>query len=358
MSKDYYKILEVEKNASKDEIKKAFHKLAHKYHPDKNNGDDKKFKEINEAYQILSDDKKRSSYDQFGSADMGGFGNQGGFGGFDFSQGGFANGMEFDMGDLGDIFGDFFGGGMRRKQKIRKGRDIETEINIKFEEAIFGVNKTIVINKNSTCNTCNGTGGSPGSKMETCKKCNGSGQIKEIKRSILGNFTSVKNCEECLATGKIHSVKCSNCKGDGILKNKEEIKVNIPEGIREGEMLKISGKGEAVKNGIPGDLYIRLNISKHSIFRRENMNLIMDLKIKLTDAILGFTYKLETLEGKKLDVKIPEGINNGEMLRVRGMGIPSNYDKGDLIINIKIEIPKKLSKKSKKLIEELKEEGI
>jgi molecular chaperone DnaJ len=309
----------------------------------------------------LSDDKKRSSYDQFGNADgpqgFGGFNQSQGFGGFDFSQG-FGNSVEFDMGDLGDIFGDFFGGGMRKRQKIKKGRDIETEINLKFEESIFGATKIIVINKNSTCSVCNGNGGKPGSKIDSCKKCNGTGQIKEIKRSFIGNFTNIKDCEDCLGTGKIHSLKCTDCGGDGIIKKKEEIEIKIPAGIKENEIIKISEKGEAIKGGVPGDLYIRLNISKNNIFRRENINLVMDLEIKLTDAILGTTYKLETLEGKKLDIKIPEGINSGEILRIRNMGVPSSYGRGDILINIKINMPKKLSKKSKSLLEDLKKEGI
>ncbi|NVN97528.1 DnaJ domain-containing protein, partial [Candidatus Nomurabacteria bacterium] len=218
MSKDYYKTLGVEKNASKEEIKKAFHKLAHAHHPDKNNGDDKKFKEVNEAYQVLSDDKKRASYDQFGNADGpqgfggAGFGGQGGFGGFDFRNG--QNGMEFDMGDLGDIFGDFFNGG-RSKAKAHKGRDLQTEIHLSFEESIFGVEKKINVNKQSICNVCSGTGAKVGTKMDTCKTCGGQGQIREIRRSILGNFESVKTCEACFGSGKIPTQKCSECRGSG-----------------------------------------------------------------------------------------------------------------------------------------------
>lgn len=220
MSKDYYDVLGVNKNASKEEIKKAFHKLAHSYHPDKNGGDDKKFKEVNEAYQVLSDEKKRSNYDQFGSADMNGFGNSG-FGGFDFTgQGG---GVEFDMGDLGDIFGDFFGGGFgRNKQKIKKGRDLEVLIDLTFEESIFGVDKKITLDRFSYCDKCDGTGAKKGTKMNTCKTCNGQGQVKEIKRSILGSFQTVKTCEDCFGSGKVPSEKCEDCFGSGIYK-KEKI---------------------------------------------------------------------------------------------------------------------------------------
>lgn len=358
MSKDYYKILGVEKNASKDEIKKAFHKLAHKHHPDKNKGDDTKFKEANEAYQVLSDDKKRASFDQFGNADgpQGFGGGQGqGFGGFDFSGGN--GGVEFDMGDLGDIFGDFFGGG-RGRQKVKRGRDLSTEIILSFEDAIFGVEHKLHINKQSKCDTCSGTGSKPGTKMNTCTTCNGQGQVREIRRSILGNFASVKTCESCAGSGKIPTDKCSDCHGSGLKKKEEEIKVKIPAGVNNGETLRVNGKGEAIQGGDTGDLYIKLNVKPHAIYKRDELNLTMDLKIKLTDALLGMTYKLKTLEGHNVEVKIPEGINNGEMLRVRGKGVPSTRGRGDIIIRIIIDMPNKLSRKNRELIEKLKEEGL
>lgn len=363
MPNDYYKTLGVDKSASKEELKKAFHKLAHKHHPDKNKGDDRKFKEVNEAYQVLSDDKKRSSYDQFGSADGpqgfgGGFGGgQGGFGGFDFShQNG---GMEFDMGDLGDIFGDFFGGGMGRgKQKIRKGRDLQTEISLSFEESIFGVEKKINLNKQSVCNVCNGTGAKVGTKMDTCRACNGQGQVREVRRSILGNFATTKTCEVCFGSGKIPSQKCSECRGAGVLKKNEEINVKIPSGVNNGESLRVRGRGEAVQGGETGDLYIKLNVKTHPIYTRDELNLMMNLKIKLTDALLGMTYDLKTLDGKNMEVKIPEGINHGEMLRVRGQGVPSNHGRGDIIIRIHVDMPSRLSRSAKEVIEKLKEEGL
>lgn len=362
MSKNYYETLGVDKNASKEDIKKAFHKLAHKHHPDKNKGDDTKFKEINEAYQVLSDDKKRSSFDQFGTPDgPSGFGGQGyggaqgGFGGFDFS--GFQNGQGFDMGDLGDIFGDFFGGGGRR-QNTRKGRDMEVQIDLNFEDSIFGIKRKIKLNRQSTCNTCNGSGAKPGTKIDTCKVCNGQGKVREIKRSILGNFSSVKTCENCYGSGKIPSSKCSDCSGNGIRKQEEEIDINIPAGINTGEMMRMTGFGEAIRGGNTGDLYIKMNIKKHHLYKRDNLNLMMDLEIKLTDALLGMNYKLKTLEGDMLDVKIPEGINHNEMLRVKGKGVPSNHGRGDIIIRIQVKMPKRLGRKEKELIEKLKEEGL
>jgi len=363
MSKNYYETLGVDKNASKDELKKAFHKLAHKHHPDKNNGDDKKFKEVNEAYQVLSDDKKRSSYDQFGNADgpqgfgggQSGYGGQGGFGGFDFS-----GAQGFDMGDLGDIFGDIFGGGGmgRNSRNQRKGRDIQTEMDLNFEEAIFGIKKKVSINKQSVCDICKGTGGKVGTKMNTCTTCKGHGQIEEVRRSILGSFSTRKTCETCMGLGKIPSEKCSVCRGNGVVKKTEEIELNIPAGINNTEMLKMAGAGEAIQGGPSGDLFIRVRVKNHSLYKRDGLNLSMDLSIKLTEALLGFTYKLKTLEGDILDVKIPEGINHNEMLRVRGRGVPSSRGRGDIIIRIQVKMPAKLSKKSKEIIEELKKEGI
>lgn len=368
MPKNYYETLGVNKNASKEEIKKAFHKLAHKHHPDKNKGDDKKFKEVNEAYQVLSDDQKRSRYDQFGSADgptmgggnysgaQGGF--NGGFGGFDFS--GFQNGQQgFDMGDLGDIFGDFFGGNMGRGTKnSRRGRDIQTEIDLTFEESVFGIKRKISILKQSTCEICKGTGGRVGTKMNICSACGGNGQVREVKRSILGSFATTKICDVCLGSGKIPSEKCSNCHGAGVYKKQTEIELNIPAGINNGEMLKMTGAGEDIHGGSSGDLYIRVKVKPHPVYKRDGLNLVMDLPIKLTDSLLGMVYNLKTLEGNIIEVKIPEGINHNELLRVRGKGVPSSRGRGDIILRIQIKMPSKLSHKSKEIIEELKKEGI
>ncbi len=265
MSKDYYNTLGVNKSASKDEIKKAFYKLAHKYHPDKKEGDEKKFKEVNEAYQTLSDDQKRAKYDQFGSnyANMGGagYGQQGGgfggFEGFDFSQGfGQNGGMEFD---LNDIFSDFFGGGGGRAQS-RRGRDIQTEMDITFSEAVLGVNKNIKLTKTGECNTCNGKGAKKGSKMETCKPCGGKGKIQEVKKTIFGNMANTRICETCHGAGEVPKESCETCHGKGVLKKTEEINIPIPSGITNGQNLRMSGAGEAVFRGTKGDLYIKVNI--------------------------------------------------------------------------------------------------
>ncbi len=286
MNKDYYDILGVNKGASKDEIKKAFYKLAHKYHPDKKEGNEAKFKQVNEAYQVLSDDAKRSKYDQFGSGfeNMGGGGHggysggRGGFEGFDFS--GFQNGgAEFDFGNLNDIFSDFFTGGMGGgRSQPRRGRDISTEIQISFSESILGTSRKISITKNSNCNICNGSGAKPNTKMETCKYCNGQGKVHEARRTILGTISSTKVCEECLGSGEVPKEKCDNCKGKGVLRQGQEISINIPAGIQSGQSLKIAGAGEAVKSGKTGDLFIKIDVKIPTKVSKRARELLEELK--------------------------------------------------------------------------------
>ena len=362
MTKDYYETLGVNKNASKEEIKKAFYKLAHKYHPDKKEGNEAKFKQVNEAYQILSDDVKRSRYDQHGSADGSdyeGFSAQGGqTSGWDFS--GFQNGSaEFDFANLNDIFSDFFGGGMGgRRKEVRRGRDISTEVQISFSDSIFGTNRKILITKTSNCLTCHGSGAKTGSSMVTCKTCNGQGHIRESKRTIFGNIASTKICEVCLGTGEASREICETCKGKGVLRREEEVSIVIPAGIRDGEMIRMTGYGEAVFKGTTGDLYIKINVAPHATFKRDGSDLVMNLNLKLSDALLGTEYPIQTLDGE-IRVTIPEGVSINEILRVRGKGVPlSKSKRGDLLIKLNIKLPSKISRKSRELIEELKKEGI
>ena len=303
MNKDYYKILEVEKGASKDELKKAFRKKAHEYHPDKKTGDEAKFKEVNEAYQTLSDDTKRAQYDRFGSAgpNFGG-GQQGGFGGFDpsdFSRAGFSGfggqGQDFEF-DLNDIFSAFSGGGGGFNpfgQRVRKGRNITITTNVTFKESILGFSHKFKLPSESA-----------------------------------------------------------------MYSQKKEIEVNFPPGIENGQMLKVQGYGEKMEGGQAGDLLIQVSVERHPTLRKEGHNLITDLKIKITDSLLGGTYDVDTVDGK-VSVKIPKGIKNGQMLRVRGKGVPAGtFHKGDLIIVIDLDIPEKLSKEQKKLVEEMKKSGL
>lgn len=360
MAKDFYETLGVKKDASKDEIKKAFRKLAHQYHPDKQGGDEKKFKEVNEAYSVLSDDKKRSEYDTYGQTFGGGGPGAGGFGGgfsgqgfgdFDFSQ--FTGGQGFDF---GDIFGDIFGGGQRARTK--RGRDISIDIELTFSESVFGVNRKILLNKTSSCERCKGEGGEPGTEMHTCKTCNGKGKIRDVKRTILGSIATERICEDCRGKGKTPKEKCKECKGLGVVKKEQEIDLKIPAGIDDGEMMRMTGAGEAVAGGVPGDLYIKIHVKKHPIFRKEGNNLIMDMNIKLSDALLGGVRTVSTLDGD-IKVTIPENITFGEILRVKGKGVPTDKShRGDILIKINIELPRRLSKEAKKLVEQLKKEGV
>lgn len=364
MSKDYYKLLGVEKKATKDDIKKAFRKLAHQYHPDKKDGDEKKFKEINEAYTVLSDDKKRAEYDMYGQTFAGGAGPGAGnpfgqgFGGFDFSgfqQGGFG-GADFEF-DLGDIFGDVFGGNMGSRQK--RGRDISVDIHISFEEAVFGIERKLLITKLSPCGTCDGSGAQKGSTMKHCTTCGGKGKIHDTKRTIMGTFSTVRSCGECAGKGKVPEHKCAECLGAGVARGQSEIRIMVPAGIESGEVIRIAGKGEAVSGGVSGDLYIKVHVMPHKVFRREGTHLVMDLDIKLSDALLGAEYTIPTVEGKAEKISIPEGTTHGEVLRMKGHGVPhQNSHRGDLLVRIAIKFPKKLSKHARETIEKLKEEGM
>ncbi|MEX1027298.1 MAG: molecular chaperone DnaJ [Candidatus Paceibacterota bacterium] len=361
-SKDYYSTLGVDKKASKDEIKKAFRKLAQKHHPDKKGGDEKKFKEINEAYNILSDDKKRAEYDSYGRvfSGSGGGGGQagGGFGGFDFSD--FAkhaqNGQGFEDFDLGDIFGEFFGGGARGR--TRRGNDIAIDVELEFSESVFGTTRTVQLNKTSTCDACKGDGAEPGSGTETCSTCNGKGQVQEVKHSFMGTFQTNRTCDLCRGSGRVPKVKCGKCAGEGVAKKDEEITLSIPAGIEDGQMIRMTGAGEAVPGGQAGDLYIKVHVKPHATFTKQGRDLLMPLSVKLSDALLGATYSIETLDGP-IDLKIPQGVTHGEMLRVKGKGVPDQSKKrGDILVKVQIQLPQKLSKEARKAVEKLQEEGI
>jgi molecular chaperone DnaJ len=353
MAKDYYQVLGVNKGASKDDIKKAFHKLAHQYHPDKSGGDEAKFKEVNEAYQVLSDDQKRAQYDQFGSAgpNMGGQG----FGGFDFSNFQQQDGaFEFD---LGDMFGDFFGGGNRRSKQNR-GSDLQTTISLDFKESIFGVDKEIRITKPSTCNTCKGNGAKPGTELHTCSQCNGAGTIRNIQRTILGSIATTQVCNKCHGTGKIPKDPCEHCKGKGVVNEPRTIKINVPAGIQNGETLRLAGMGEATPGGKSGDLYVRVTVTPHRTITRTGTDLITTLQIKLSDALLGAQYAVETLDGSK-PITVPAGTKIGDTVMLKGLGVPTSATKrGNFIVKLNIKLPEKLSKRAKEIIEELKGEGI
>lgn len=354
MAKDYYKILGVEKEASKGDIKKAFRKLAHRYHPDKKGGDESKFKEVNEAYSVLSDEKKRQEYDAYGSTFAGSGGPQD-FGGFDFSQFGGQPGNGFEGFDFADIFGDMFGGS-RTRQK-RRGRDISIDIEIPFAEAVFGTERKVLLTKESVCDICGGDGAKKGTELKTCAVCNGKGQVHDTRQSIFGSFSTIRQCAECHGTGKVPREKCPNCRGSGVIKKQEEIKVAVPSGISHGEMIRMTGLGEAISRGVPGDLYVKVHVVSHPVFRKEGSNLAMSLDVKLTDALLGAEYSVETLDGV-LKIKIPEGTAFGDTLRIKGRGVPAGRGRGDLLIKVHIRLPEKLSRKAKQALQDLRQEGI
>lgn len=353
--KNYYEILEVEKTASQDDIKKAFRKLAAKYHPDKKTGDEAKFKEISEAYAVLSDEKKRAEYDTYGRSYAGGGapGANGNWAG-GFGQGG----VEFDINDIFQNFGDMFGGGFGggRSRQVR-GNDISIDIQISFKEAIFGTKRSVTLTKVNTCATCTGTGAKEGSEMVSCKTCNGNGKIRETRQSIMGSFTTVRECSVCAGRGTTPKDVCNTCKGAGVMRSPEQVDITIPAGIENGEMIRMTGRGEAVQGGTPGDLYVKIHTERHATIIREGNNLISVLNVKLSDALLGSDYNVVTLDGN-VSIKIPEGIKHGELLRVKGKGVPQGRDRGDFLVKVSIDIPQKLSRKAKKLVEELREEGI
>lgn len=361
--KDYYEILGIQKGATKDEIKKAFRTLASKYHPDKKTGDEAKFKEISEAYSTLSDDKKRAEYDTYGHSYAGGQGGGqqwggAGFGGFQGGMGG--QGFEFDLNDIFESFGGMFGGAQKGAHRASRGNDISVDIELTFKESIFGTRRSLKLMKNGSCTSCKGSGARSGTDMTTCGTCNGNGRIRETRQSVLGQFATVRECTECRGTGKVPKVKCPDCAGFGVRRIEDVVDIQIPAGIEHGEMIRMTGRGEAVQGGVSGDLYVKIHVQKHQTIKRDGDVLTMPVRVKLSDALLGTEYTVETLDGD-VKIKIPEGVKHGEMLRIKNKGVPSDgagTPRGDFIVKIHIDLPQKLSKNAKKLIEELKKEGI
>ncbi len=363
MSKDYYKTLGIEKGASEEDVKRAFRKLAHQYHPDKNGGDDTKFKEINEAYQVLSDKNKRSQYDQFGSGfeNMGGFGGQGGqgFGGFNgFNGFGGQGGFSQDF-DLSDLFGEFFGGGSRRsssgKNKSRKGSDIEINLEIEFMEAVFGLTKEISLKRIEKCKHCDGVGNEPGTKINTCSSCNGRGSVDRVVNSIFGQMRTQVTCDACGGEGKTFEKKCTKCNGDGITASFHDVKINIPAGIDNNQTLKLSEEGNAGSNGGKyGDLYINIKIKPHKTLKRDGYNVLTSVDISFPEAALGCKKDIETVNGE-ISLKIPAGIQSGTIIKLEDQGIKKleGRGNGDHLVTVNVITPKHLSVKEKKVYEDL-----
>lgn len=358
MAKDYYNILGISRNASTDEIKKAYRNLAQKYHPDKTGGEEKKFKEINEAYQVLSDPRKRQQYDQFGTtfehAQAGG-----GFGGFndfrDFSSFNEAFGEDLG-GGLGDIFSSIFGQQTRSSRRPRRGKDLAMEMEISLEEAATGIEKEIELYKAAVCPKCQGSGAGEGSKLEQCSNCGGTGTVSQTRRAGFFSFTQSQACPACHGRGNKPSIVCSHCGGDGRINETQRVKINIPAGTESEQVIKLSGQGEAAPlGGQAGDLYLTIFIKPHKNFKRKGDNLYSDLFIHFTQAALGDKIEIQTLIDGALTLKIPAGIDSGETIQIRGKGMPrfDGRGRGDLLMKVSVKTPKKLSKKARKLLEEL-----
>jgi molecular chaperone DnaJ len=366
--KNYYEILGVTKTANEDDIKKAYRKLAHKYHPDKAGGSEAKFKEINEAYQVLSDKNKRAQYDRFGSADgPAGFGGFGGANGGRAQQWGGFGGMGFDpsqmgdMGDFGDIFESIFEGmgGQPRRKTYEKGSDLETQEQITLEEAFKGVTKTLRLKMLVQCATCSGKGAEPGSSFEKCSTCGGQGQVREQRRTFFGTFSQVKQCSKCHGTGEIPKKPCHVCKGAGRKESEREIKIELLPGIEDGQLIKVNGMGEAGERGTAsGDLYIRVRVKPSATFERHGAELIVTRELNIVDLLLGKKISVPTISGGTVEAEIPAQFNLKDFLRIPREGMPrfGSSGRGDLLVNFIIKAPKHPSGKAKQLLEDLKKE--
>jgi len=348
--RDYYEVLGVQKNASKDDIKKAYRKLAIQYHPDKNPGDkqaEEKFKEATEAYEILGDDQKKAAYDQFGFAGVEGMSGQG-----DYSS--VFHGFEdiFGEGGLGSIFESFFGGSFRRSSSggVRQGKNLRYDMEIPFKDAVFGTKVEIQYSHNESCTTCKGSGTADGSGKKTCPTCRGSGQVRHSQ----GLFSVATTCYNCHGEGYIIEKPCSDCGGSGTQKKRQKIMVTIPAGVENGKRVVIPKQGDAGPNGGPsGDLYVFIRIKPHEYFERQDIDLYCAVPISISQAALGADIHVTTLDNKTIKVKVPAGIQTGKMLRIRDEGIPSGSHRGSLYIKLMVQIPEKLSRRGRELLEEL-----
>jgi molecular chaperone DnaJ len=346
VKRDYYEVLGIARDASAEEIKKAFRKLAFQYHPDRNKdaGAADKFKEINEAYEVLSDADKRSAYDRFGHDAAGG-------------QNPFGRGFEgFDMGGFGDIFEAFFGGsGSARRQTVRQGADLRYRISVTFEEAALGTEKELEISRTEVCEVCHGTRAEPGSHPQRCPSCDGTGEVRRVQRSLFGQFINTAVCSQCGGEGTIVNDPCKNCRGSGYTKQKCKISVKIPAGVDSDNVVRLSGEGHAGQRGGPsGNLLVEVVVARHEFFEREGDNVIYELPVNVAQAALGDEVEVPTLYGPQ-KMKIPSGSQSGRVFRLKGTGIPHlrSYGKGDELVVLRVETPEKLTKEQKKLFEEL-----
>lgn len=361
--RDYYEVLGVSKTATDEELKKAYRRLAKKYHPDANPDNkeeaEKNFKEVNEAYEVLSDAQKRRMYDQFGHEGPAGFGggNPGG-GYYSYSTSGFSG---FDDFDLGDIFSTIFGGGSRAGSRRSnngpiKGADLRYNMEITFEEAFLGVEREITITRDEPCTTCSGSGAKPGTSSETCKVCGGSGQVRQVQNTILGQMQTTKTCSNCHGTGKVIKEVCDNCKGKGTVRKQAKIKVKIPAGIDNEQSIVLRGEGEpGIRGGAKGDLYIVARIRKHSIFTRKGTTVYCNVPITFTQATLGAELEIPMVNGTKEKFRIPEGTQSGTTFTIKGKGFKNinTSNNGDYVFTVNVQIPRRLSKEQRDLLVQL-----
>ena len=343
--RDYYDILGVNRNASATEIKKSFRKLAFELHPDRNkdHGAEEKFKEISEAYEVLSDPDKRAAYDRFGHAGAQGFGGRG-FDGFDF-------------GGFGDIFEAFFGGATTRRSGPQRGGDLRYSLTISFEDAVFGCEKEVEIARTEKCSVCKGTKSEPGSSPERCPSCNGTGEVRRAQRSIFGQFINVTACNQCRGEGRIITRPCQHCRGQGKERLTRKIEIRVPAGVDEGTQIRLSGEGDVGRNGgSPGNLYVSLSVRKHKLFKRDGNDILYELPINFAQAALGDELEIPTLDGEA-SLKIPAGCQTGKIFRVKVKGVPHlrGNGRGDQLVRVHVVTPQSLDARQKKILQELSE---
>jgi len=356
VAKDYYKILGIAKSATPEEVKAAFRRLAHQYHPDKSTGDEEKFKEINEANQVLSDTQKRAQYDQYGQTfeqaqNQGG----GGFGGFGGAQG-------VNVEDLNDIFGgigEMFGMGGRRRAGAQesRGRDLETSVTIPFATMVMGGSVDIALDREIACSDCKGSGAEGGTALTSCKECSGTGQKRVVRQTMFGAFQTMSDCSHCNGKGKMIDKKCPTCRGKGTQRKKETLTVDVPSALEDGTTLRLRGQGEAILQGTTGDLFIHIRIKPDQDITRidGSADLLTTLQVNIAEAALGTTKDIRTIEGMSA-VEVPEGVQSGQRLRLKGKGIQTNRGRGDLHVEVRVQTPRKLSRNAKKLLEDLQKE--
>jgi len=360
--KNYYQILGVSEKASSEEIKKAYHKLAHRYHPDKG-GDEKKFKEINEAYQVLSDKEKKMQYDRFGRVFEQGA-RTGAAAGYDFSSiwESFGQTKTFKFGGLEEILQEVFGFGVQtNKQDLRRGTDIEIDIEIPLQATLNRHERRVTLKKLISCSRCNGSGAEPGTSLDECSLCGGTGRVQQIKRMFFGTSARYVICPECQGEGLKPKRPCNVCKGEGRVQGKENISIVIPAGVDSNQIIELKGKGEAGRRGgNTGNLYVRIFVKPHPLFERRGDDIYIKIPISFSQAALGDKIEVPTLENKKILLKVPEGVNSGKVLRISGKGVPhfSGYGRGDLYVKLLVKTPEHLNKTQKELLKRLKEEGL